>query len=59
MDLEQYNFKRFQDGFSDILKNPWKSPLYIQDTIPTFPEENDEDRPVHNLIMLQFIDKRL
>lgn len=59
MDLEQYNFKRFQDGLSDILKNPWKSPLYIQDTIPTFPEENDEDRPVHNLIMLQFIDKRL
>ena len=59
MDLEQYNFKRFQDGLSDILKNPWKSPVYIQDTIPTFPEENDEDRPVHNLIMLQFIDKRL
>lgn len=59
MDLEQYNFKRFQDGLSDILKNPWKSPVYIQDTIPTFPEENDEDRPVHNLIMLHFIDKRL
>ena len=59
MELDQYNFKQFQDGLTDILNKPWKEPVFIQDAIPTFPEVNDEDRPVHNLIMLQFIDERL
>ena len=60
MNLEQYNFKRFQDGLEDILKNPWKKPVYIQDTIPTFPEEsNDKDRTIHDLIKVMFVYKRL
>ena len=60
MELEQYNIKAFQDGLEDILKNPWKKPVYIQDTIPTFPEEsNDKDRTIHDLIKVMFVYKRL
>ena len=59
MELDQYNFKQFQDGLTDILNKPWKEPAFIQDAIPTFPEENDEDRLLHNIIMLQFIGERL
>lgn len=60
MELEQYNFKKFQEGLTDILKNPWKKPICIQDSIPTFPvEDTNEDRLMHNLIMLQFINERL
>ena len=56
MELDQYNFKQFQDGLIEILKNPWKEPVTIHDAIPTFPiAGNDEDRPMHNIIMLQFI----
>lgn len=60
MELDLYNIKEFQDGLEDILKNPWKKPVFIQDAIPTFPEENnDEDRIKHNLLKVFFIGKRL
>ena len=29
MELDQYNFKQFQDGLIEILKNPWKEPVTI------------------------------
>lgn len=60
MELDQYNFKQFQDGLTDILKNPWKEPVFIQDAIPTFPiEDKDEDRRKHNLLKTFFIYNRL
>lgn len=59
MELDQYNIKEFQDGLEDILKNPWKKPVCIQDSIPTFPEENNTlDRTKHDLIKVVFVLKR-
>ena len=50
MDIDQYHFKMFEDNLNDILKNPWKEPVIVQDSIPTFPvEDNDEDRLLHNI----------
>ena len=50
MELDQYNFKQFQDGLTDILNKPWKEPVFIQDAIPTFPEEeNDEEEKKENM----------
>lgn len=60
MDIDQYHFKMFEDNLNDILKNPWKEPVIVQDSIPTFPvEDNDEDRLLHNIITFLFISNRL
>lgn len=60
MEIEQLNNKLFQDGLTDVLNNPWKEPVIIKDTIPSFPAEGDKkDRKKHNLIKLLFYLERL